>query len=102
MHGIAYDELHDEIIVPVHLAGALLVFRGDAEVEDPPVRVIRGPNTGRLRPETVALDVKHNESLVGEDSGHDVLVMAAVLTDQDFVMLHIERHRLGPEEAGMR
>src|SRR5207245_1600542 len=46
MHGIAYDELHDEIIVPVHLAGALLVFRGDAEGEDPPVRVIQGPLAG--------------------------------------------------------
>jgi len=76
MHGIAYDELHDEIIVPVHLAGALLVFRGDAEGEDPPVRVIQGPHTGLLRPETVALDVKHNEILVGEDSGHDVLVFS--------------------------
>ena len=74
MHGIAYDALHDEIIVPVHLAGALLVFRGDAQGEDPPVRVIQGPHTGLLRPETVALDVKNNEILVGEDSGHDVLV----------------------------
>ena len=30
MHGLAYDELHDEIVVPVALAGAVLVFRGDA------------------------------------------------------------------------
>lgn len=76
MHGIAYDDQHDEIIVPVHLAGALLVFRGDAEGEDPPVRVIQGPRTGLLRPETVALDVKHNEVFVGEDSGQDVLVFS--------------------------
>ena len=74
MHGIAYDSQHDEIIVPVHLAGALLVFRGDAEGEDAPVRVIQGSHTGLLRPETVTLDVKHDEIFVGEDSGHDVLV----------------------------
>ena len=26
MHGLAYDEVHDEIIVPVALSGAVLVF----------------------------------------------------------------------------
>ena len=28
MHGLAYDDLHDEIIVPVALSGAVLVFVG--------------------------------------------------------------------------
>ncbi len=32
MHGIAYDVVHDEIIVPVHLAGAVLIFRGAAKL----------------------------------------------------------------------
>jgi hypothetical protein len=26
MHGIAYDPVHDETVVPVNLAGAVLVF----------------------------------------------------------------------------
>ena len=74
MHGIVYDDVHDEIIVPVHLAGAVLVFRGDAKGEEAPIRVIQGPHTRILRPETVALDKVHNEIFVGEDGGKDVLV----------------------------
>src|SRR6266404_8006140 len=74
MHGIAYDAMHDEMVVPVHLAGAVLVFRGDAAAEAPPLRSIQGPHTGILRPETVALDLLHNELVVGEDGGKDVLV----------------------------
>jgi DNA-binding beta-propeller fold protein YncE len=74
MHGIVYDNMHDEIIVPVHLAGAVLVFRGDANGEEAPVRVIQGSRTRILRPETVALDDVHNEIFVGEDGGKDVLV----------------------------
>ncbi len=76
MHGIVYDDVHDEIIVPVHLAGAVLVFRGDAKGEEAPIRVIQGPRTRILRPETVALDTVHNEIFVGEDGGKDVLVFA--------------------------
>jgi len=74
MHGIVYDAVHDEIIVPVHLAGAVLVFRGDAKGEEAPIRVIQGPNTHIFRPETIALDVEHNEIFVGEDAGKDVMV----------------------------
>jgi len=74
MHGIAYDAVHDEMIVPVHLAGALLVFRGDAKGEEAPIRVIQGPHTGILRPETTAVDLVHDEIFVGEDGGKDILV----------------------------
>lgn len=74
MHGIAYDPVHDEMVVPVHLAGAVLVFRGDAQAEAPPIRVLQGPKTGILRPETTAVDLVHDEMVVGEDGGKDVLV----------------------------
>src|ERR1700721_2391277 len=74
MHGIAYDAVHDEIIVPVHLAGAVLVFRGDAKGEQSPTRMIQGPHTQILRPETVTVDVPHNEIIGGEDGGKDILV----------------------------
>ncbi|HEX2714341.1 MAG TPA: hypothetical protein VHM88_19280 [Candidatus Acidoferrales bacterium] len=76
MHGIAYDPLHDEIIVPVHLAGAVLVFRGGAKGEEAPVRVIQGPHTGILRPETTCVDLQHGEIMVGQDVGQDVLVFS--------------------------
>src|SRR5258708_36641071 len=74
MHGIAYDAVHDEMIVPVHLAGAVLVFRGDAKGEEGPIRMIQGPHTQILRPETVTVDVPHREIIVGEDGGKDILV----------------------------
>jgi len=73
MHGIAYDAVHDEIVVPVHLAGAVLVFRADANGEEAPARIIQGPHTHILRPETVNLDLTHNEIVVGEDGGKDIL-----------------------------
>jgi DNA-binding beta-propeller fold protein YncE len=74
MHGIAYDAVHDEMIVPVHLAGAVLVFRGNAQGEEGPIRMIQGPHTQILRPETVTVDVPHGEIIVGEDGGKDILV----------------------------
>jgi len=74
MHGIAYDAVHDEIVVPVHLAGAVLVFRGNARGEEAPIRMIQGPHTQILRPETVNVDVPHGEIIVGEDGGKDILV----------------------------
>jgi hypothetical protein len=76
MHGIAYDAVHDEMIVPVHLAGAVLVFRGDAKGEEGPIRMIQGPHTQILRPETVTVDVPHGEIIVGEDGGKDILVFS--------------------------
>jgi hypothetical protein len=45
MHGFAYDEPRDEIIVMSPLAQAVLVFRGAANGEEPPIRVIQGPHT---------------------------------------------------------
>ena len=45
MHGFAYDEPRDEIIVMSALAQAVLVFRGGANGEEPPLRVIQGPHT---------------------------------------------------------
>ena len=45
MHDIAYDAVHDEIVVNSPLTQAILAFRGGADGEEPPVRVIQGPKT---------------------------------------------------------
>jgi hypothetical protein len=45
MHDIRYDEIHDEIYVTNPFANAVLVFRGGADGEEPPVRIIQGPKT---------------------------------------------------------
>ena len=45
MHALAYDSMHDEIVVNSPLAQAILFFRGSANGEEPPLRVIQGPKT---------------------------------------------------------
>ena len=74
MHGIAYDATHDEVVVPVALADAILVFRGSADGSEPPIRVIQGSNTKMIRPHTVTVDEQNNEIVVGDSSGRSVLV----------------------------
>ena len=45
MHAFDYDAVHDEIVVNSPLAQAVLIFRGGANGEEPPVRYIQGPHT---------------------------------------------------------
>jgi hypothetical protein len=56
MHGFAYDEVHDEIVVNSPLAQAILTFRGGAKGEEPPIRIIQGPRTQILGDAYSALD----------------------------------------------
>jgi hypothetical protein len=74
MHGLAYDPVNDEIIVPVALSGAVLVFKGGAVGNEPPVRVIQGPNTGLIRPHTANVDPESGEILAGDPSARAILV----------------------------
>jgi len=73
MHGIAYEAKHDEIVVPVALAAAVLVFRGGAAGAESPIRVIQGPHTQLVRPHTVAVDEQNDEIVVGDSSGRSLL-----------------------------
>jgi len=45
MHDLAYDAIHDEIVVTSPLTQAILTFRGGASGEEAPIRVIQGPKT---------------------------------------------------------
>lgn len=45
MHDLAYDPIHDEVVVTSAFAQAILTFRGGASGEEPPIRVIQGPHT---------------------------------------------------------
>jgi hypothetical protein len=74
MHGVAYDAMHDEIIVPVALSGAILVFRGEARGNEPPIRVIQGADTGLIRPHTANIDPVNGEILAGDPSARGILV----------------------------
>jgi DNA-binding beta-propeller fold protein YncE len=63
-HAVAYDELHDEIVVPNTFAEAILFFKGDASGDAAPVRVIQGPNTLLEENDELALDPVHDEVIV--------------------------------------
>ena len=79
MHGIFYDATHDEIVVPVALGGAVLTLPGGADGGAPPLRVLQGPATGLVQPDTLYVDVAHDEMIV--DSGDDsVLVFPRTAT----------------------
>ena len=74
MHGLAYDEVNDEIIVPVALSGAVLVLRGDAKGETPPIRVIQGTRSRLVRPQTIAVDPVNDEIYTADPAMRAVFV----------------------------
>ena len=75
MHGIFYDHIHDEIVVPVALGGAVLTLPGGADGADPPIRVLQGPKTGIVQPDTLYVDLVHDEMVV-ESGDNAVLVFS--------------------------
>src|ERR1700745_569034 len=78
MHGFGYDPIHDEIVVNSPLTQAILVFRGGANGEEPPLRVIQGPKTQLLG--VGALDKVTGDPQPGEiyipPARHNILVFA--------------------------
>jgi hypothetical protein len=45
VHDLSFDAIHDEIVIPSPFAQAILTFRGGANGEEPPIRIIQGPKT---------------------------------------------------------
>lgn len=74
MHAIAYDELHDEFYVPVPFPQAILTFRGAANGEEAPIRILQGPLTQLQSPNRLAVDPVHNEIFV-PNGGNEVVVL---------------------------
>jgi hypothetical protein len=65
IHGLSYDAIHDEIVTPSPFAQAILTFRGTADGEEAPIRVIQGPHTQILGvTNMVGVDPDNNEILV--------------------------------------
>jgi len=72
MHGISYDPIHDEIFSPQAFGQGVLVFRGDANGEVAPIRVLQGPLTQIANPDKLEIDPTHDELFVPE--GNKILV----------------------------
>jgi len=64
MHSIVYDPVHDEFTVPQQFGQAILTFRGAADGQEPPIRVIQGPKTQLTAPDRLDVDYVHNEIFV--------------------------------------
>jgi len=75
MHGFGYDAIHDEIVVTSPLAQAILIFRGGANGEEPPIRVIQGPHTQMIGGPTGSLD------MVSVDPVHDEIYLPNARSD---------------------
>lgn len=72
MHGIDYDHVNDEIVVPQQFGQAILIFKGSARGEEPPIRVIQGSKTRLTAMDRLAVDPYNDEIYVPE--GDAVLV----------------------------
>jgi hypothetical protein len=67
VHNIRYDPVHDEIVAAHPVSQAILFFRGGADGDEPPLRVIMGPKTQLWDPDFVGIDGVHNEVWVVSD-----------------------------------
>lgn len=64
VHAVAYDDLHDEVIVNQNIGQAILTFRGSAKGDEAPVRMIHGPRTELRDPQATFVDPVHDEIYV--------------------------------------
>jgi DNA-binding beta-propeller fold protein YncE len=64
IHGVSYDEIHDEIVVNSMIGQGVLVFRGAANGNEAPIRVIQGLKTQISLPAMVEVDPVNNEIYV--------------------------------------
>lgn len=62
--GLAMSRTHDQIAVTVELQEAVVFYKRDARNVTPPVRYIRGANTGLADPHGIFWDDRHNEIAV--------------------------------------
>jgi DNA-binding beta-propeller fold protein YncE len=72
-HGLAVDNVHDEIAVANDGDNSVLIFSRTANGNVPPIRVIKGSHTAIERPMGIALDTDHDELWVA-NWGHEAPV----------------------------
>ncbi|MBI2817185.1 MAG: hypothetical protein HYX72_09625 [Acidobacteria bacterium] len=74
LHDIRYDAINDEILVANGHAQAILVYRGAADGEEAPIRIIQGSKTMLNDPDRLDVDPIHNEIFVPDREGKQILV----------------------------
>lgn len=74
MHAIRYGESRDEIYVTNQYAQSILTFRGGADGQEAPIRIIQGPKTLLENPGTLEIDEVNDEIFVPQPGSENVLV----------------------------
>ncbi|MGH9784405.1 MAG: hypothetical protein ACRD88_09485, partial [Terriglobia bacterium] len=74
--GMYYDVDHEELFVANDADDSILVFRGTANGNAAPVRVIRGSRTGLKNPTGVFVDTRNQEVIVSNMGNHSATVYA--------------------------
>jgi len=64
IHGFDYDPVKDEIVVPQFHAQAILTYRGGANGDEAPIRMIQGPDVKIANTDKVIIDGIHRETYV--------------------------------------
>ena len=65
IHNFAWDPVKDEIVVPQFQAQAILFFRGGANGDEAPTRIIQGPDVKLPNMDTLVIDSVHREIFIG-------------------------------------
>ena len=73
-HEIGVDDIHDELVVPNPFAQAILFFRGNAQGNEAPIRVIQGPKTQLSYTDMVTVDPVHSEVFAPQFRTDTILV----------------------------
>ena len=73
-HQMAFDAIHDEIVVPNPFAQAILFFRGGANGEEAPVRTIVGPKTLLNYTDNVTVDAVNGEVYTAQRRTNSIFV----------------------------
>src|SRR5262249_28414252 len=74
IHNFAWDPVKDELVVPQFHSQAIQFFRGGANGDEAPVRMIMGPDVKVPNFDTLAIDSVHREIFVGVGPQHKMLV----------------------------
>jgi DNA-binding beta-propeller fold protein YncE len=61
VHAIVYDAIHDEIVVPSDIGQGIMTFRGAANGNEAPIRIITGPRTGLGKTSKLGADPFNSE-----------------------------------------
>ena len=77
MHGMSYNAVRDEVVVPQDFAQSIFTFAGGASGEEAPLRVLQGPLTQMRGTSKLEIDAVHNELFVPEGDNIKVFDLLA-------------------------